>query len=96
MAFDALKESSFDSTGQLSYLIIQCESPAKQAVAQCSVLPANMGYLEAVRIQHYMFGKPLDVGNATITDLFAGTRVSVSGTARLTELVTQISKCSVK
>ena len=96
MAFDThIGSQVSDPTRRLSYLINYCKGPAKRAVAHCSLLPANQGYPEAVRILYDRFGKPHDVVKAATTELFAGPRVSVGDTAGLTELVTQMRECSV-
>jgi len=78
MAFDThIGIQASDPTRRLSYLINYCIAPAKRAVAHFSLLPANHGYPEAVRILYDRFGKPHDVIKAANTELFAGPRVSV-------------------
>ena len=95
MAFDThIGSQVSDPNRRLSYLINYCKSPAKRAVAHCLLLSANQGYSESVRILYDRFGKHHDVVKAVTTELFAGPPVSKGDIAELTELTTQMRKCS--
>ena len=82
-----------DDNIRLSYLIQYCTGSAREAIENCVIQPAEIGYREAKEILHKNFGQPHIIIRAFINKVVQGPQLKPSEPDKLLQLARDMRNC---
>ena len=84
-----------DSGQRMLYLLHYCRGPAKEAIAECVMLPPNCAYEKARKILKELFGQEHVVARAILDDLLKGLRPIHGDAQALSRLAVSLQNCHI-